>query len=100
MIFTLNTDNQTAEMLEGQRRYREMMASEYAAGVIDTEEKFNKVIAEKDVTIADQAAELANKNSQIANKDAQIANKDSTIAEQADIIKKLQAELDSMRSKN
>ncbi len=100
MIFTLNTDNQTAEMLEGQRRYREMMASEYAAGVIDTKEKFNKVIAEKDVTIADQAAELANKNSQIANKDAQIANKDSTIAEQADIIKKLQAELDSMRSKN
>ncbi len=65
LIFTLNTDNQTAEILEGQRRYREMLASEYAAGFIDAEEKLNKVIAEKDALIAKLQSEndaLRNKN--------------------------------------
>ncbi len=86
LIFTLNTDNQTAEILEGQRRYREMLASEYAAGVIDAEEKLNKVIS-------DQAAELA-------NKDATIANQNTALADQTALIAKLQTELDALKNKN
>ncbi|WP_026665127.1 hypothetical protein [Butyrivibrio sp. FC2001] len=33
MILELNTDNQAKEILEGQRRYREMLASQYAAAM-------------------------------------------------------------------
>lgn len=46
MIFELNTDNQAKELLEGQRRYKEMMASQYTAGYTDAEEKLNPVINE------------------------------------------------------
>ncbi len=76
MIFTLNTDNQTAEILEGQRRYREMLASEHAAGVIEAETRLNSIIAEKDAAIAD--------------KDAALADKDA-------IIEKLLSEIDSLK---
>ncbi|WP_029232358.1 Rpn family recombination-promoting nuclease/putative transposase [Butyrivibrio sp. VCB2006] len=58
MIFTLNTDNQTAEILEGQRRYREMLATAHADGVKETEERLGAVIAEKDETIKRLTAEL------------------------------------------
>jgi 1-deoxy-D-xylulose 5-phosphate reductoisomerase len=76
MIFTLNTDNQTAEILEGQRRYREMLASEHAAGVIEAETRLNSIIADKDAAIAD--------------KDAALADKDA-------IIEKLLSEIDSLK---
>ncbi|MBE5841406.1 MAG: hypothetical protein E7304_08375 [Butyrivibrio sp.] len=46
LIFELNTDNQAKELLEGQRRYKEMMASQYTAGYTDAEEKLNPVINE------------------------------------------------------
>ena len=51
MIFELNTDNQAKELLEGQRRYREIMASQYAAGRIDAQEEYEKKLEEKDKTI-------------------------------------------------
>ncbi len=76
MIFTVNSDDKTKEILEGQRRYREQMASQYTAGYTDAEEKLGAVIAEKDNIIAE--------------KDAIISDKDAIIA-------KLQAELDSVR---
>ena len=44
MIFELNYDNQVKELLEGQRRYREQMATEYAAGVIDTKKELQPII--------------------------------------------------------
>ena len=65
-------------MLEGQRRYREMMASQYTAGYTDAEEKFEEIIANKDATIAD--------------KDATIADKDA-------LIKKLEKELKALKNK-
>ncbi len=46
MIFELNYDNQAKELLEGQRRYREQMATEYAAGVRDAKKEMQPVIDE------------------------------------------------------
>ena len=59
LILELNTDNQTKELLEGQRRYREMMASQYTAGYTDAEDNYKSIIADKDATIADKDAEIA-----------------------------------------
>ncbi len=45
MIFELNYDNQAKEILEGQRRYREQMNSQYTAGYTDAEEKYEPELA-------------------------------------------------------
>ena len=58
LIFELNYDNQTKELLEGQRRYREQMNSQYTAGYTDAEEKYEPELAKKDATIAELQAEL------------------------------------------
>ncbi|WP_026655719.1 Rpn family recombination-promoting nuclease/putative transposase [Butyrivibrio sp. AE3003] len=44
LIFELNYDNQAKELLEGQRRYREQMNSQYTAGYTDAEEKYENEI--------------------------------------------------------
>ncbi len=44
MIFELNYDNQAKELLEGQRRYREQMATQYASGVIDAKKELQPII--------------------------------------------------------
>ncbi|WP_026527052.1 Rpn family recombination-promoting nuclease/putative transposase [Butyrivibrio sp. VCD2006] len=62
LILELNTDNQAKEILEGQRRYREMLASQYTAGYTDAEEKMASTIAEKDNAIAEKDAALAEKD--------------------------------------
>lgn len=90
MIFTVNSDDKTKEILEGQRRYREQMASQYTAGYTDAEEKLGAVIAEKDNVIAE-------KDNVIAEKDAILSDKDAIISDKDAIIAKLQAELDSVR---
>ena len=59
MIFTINSDDQTKEILEGQRRYREQMASQYTAGYTDAEEKLSAVISEKDALISKKDALIA-----------------------------------------
>ena len=59
MVLTLNTDNQAAEILEGQRRYREMLATARAEGVQETEEKYEKIIADKDAELAEKDATIA-----------------------------------------
>lgn len=46
MILELNYDNQAKELLEGQRRYREQMATEYATGVRDAKKEMQPVIDE------------------------------------------------------
>ena len=56
LIFTLNTDNQTREILEGQRRYREQMASQYTAGYTDAQDKYASKITEMESAIADKDA--------------------------------------------
>ena len=72
LIFELNYDNQAKELLEGQRRYREQMNSQYTAGYTDAEEKYEP---------------------ELAKKDAALAKKDATIAE-------LQAELEKYKNAN
>ena len=59
MVLTLNTDNQSAEILEGQRRYREMLATARAEGVQETEEKYEKIIADKDAALAEKDATIS-----------------------------------------
>ena len=66
MIFELNYDNQAKEILEGQRRYREQMNSQYTAGYTDAEEKCKAEIAEKERLIAKIDAEIAEKHSKIS----------------------------------
>jgi hypothetical protein len=58
LILELNTDNQTKEILEGQRRYREQMATQYAAGRLDTQKEYEAIIADKDKTISELLAEI------------------------------------------
>ncbi len=72
LIFELNYDNQAKEIMEGRRRYREQLATSYAAGKIDGEkageekaaQKFTPIIAEKDATIAELQARVQELESQ------------------------------------
>ena len=73
LIFTLNTDNQAKEILEGQRRYREQMASQYTAGFTDCEEKLNPIIKQKDEVIAEMEARNAEMEAQIARLTAELS---------------------------
>ena len=58
MIFELNYDNQAKELLEGQRRYREQMATEYAAGVRDAKKELQPVIED----LESENVDLKNEN--------------------------------------
>ena len=73
LIFTLNYDNQAKELLEGQRRYREMMATQYADGYADAEEKYKAELSDKDATIADKDATISEKDDTIASLQAELA---------------------------
>ena len=71
LIFTLNYDNQAKELLEGQRRYREVMATQYADGYADAEEKSQAALAEKDAIISDKDATIASLQAELAKYKAQ-----------------------------
>ena len=66
MILELNTDDQTKELLEGRRRYREQLATSYAAGEINTAKKLNPIIQEKDAVIAAKNTTIESQNAEIA----------------------------------
>ena len=68
LIFELNYDNQAKEILEGQRRYREQMNSQYAAGYTDAEEKYEPELARKDAHIN----ELRNEKTELRQRNAQL----------------------------
>ena len=59
LIFELNYDNQAKEILEGQRRYREQMNSQYTAGYTDAEEKNKAEKEQMQDEINKQAATIA-----------------------------------------
>ncbi|RKM55560.1 hypothetical protein D6853_08360 [Butyrivibrio sp. X503] len=61
MIFELNYDNQAKEILEGQRRYREQMNSQYTAGYTDAEEKYEPELAKNKAEIS----ELRDENTEL-----------------------------------
>ncbi len=52
-MLILNTTDQEIEILEGQRRYREQMATQYTAGYTDAEEKLNPVISGLNKQVSD-----------------------------------------------
>ena len=56
LIFALNTDNQAKELMEGRRRYREQLATSYAAGKIASSKEYIGIISEKDALIAEKDA--------------------------------------------
>ena len=86
MIFELDYSNQEKELLEGQRRYREQMNTQYVAGYTDAEEKCK--------------AELAKLKALIAEKEATIAEKEALIAERKAIIAEKKAELEKYKKSN
>ncbi len=88
LMLEINADNLAKEKLERQRRYREMMASQYTAGYTDAEEKYDVIIAEKDAALADKDAALADKDAALAVKDAALADRDATIADQNALLRK------------
>ena len=68
MIFELNYDNQAKEILEGQRRYREQMNSQYTAGYTDAEEKYEPELAKNKAEIS----ELRDENTELKRKIAEL----------------------------
>ena len=98
LILELNTDDQTKELLEGRRRYREQLATSYAAGEINATKKLNTVIEEKDAIIAEKEATIADNKATIADNKATIADKDATIAELQAHIKELEANNNESKS--
>lgn len=81
MILELNTDNQAKEILEGQRRYREQMASQYAAGCIDTEEKYRVKLEEKNKVIEEKDKRLEAKDEVIEEQGKELDAANQTIAD-------------------
>ncbi|RKM59727.1 hypothetical protein D6856_10970, partial [Butyrivibrio sp. XB500-5] len=75
LIFELNYDNQAKEILEGQRRYREQMNSQYTAGYTDAEEKYEPELAQKESKISelcDENTELRDENAELKRKIAEL----------------------------
>ena len=90
LIFELNYADQEKYILEGQRRYREQMNSQYTAGYTDAEEKCKAKIAKKDAEIAEKERLIAKIDAEIAEKERLIAEKEAEIAEKHSKISKLQ----------
>ncbi len=65
MIFELNYDNQEKELMEGRRRYREQLATAYAAGEIHTKRELQPIIDEQNAIIAELDATIANHQARI-----------------------------------
>ena len=98
LIFELNYDNQAKELLEGQRRYREQMNTQYVAGYTDAEEKYELERAKDKAALAEKDSKLAEKDSTIAEKDATIAEKDSKLAEKNTAIAEKDATIAELRA--
>jgi DNA repair exonuclease SbcCD ATPase subunit len=97
MVLTLNTDNQAAEILEGQRRYREMLATARAEGVQEAEEKYEKIIADKDAELAEKDVIIANNAEAMAEKDATIADVVAQKDAALNTVAQLQAEIERLK---
>lgn len=58
LIFEVNADTQAKELMEGRRRYREQLATSYAAGEIKAKKEYEAIIADKDSEISDLKARI------------------------------------------
>ena len=102
MIVKLSTDDQTTEILEGQRRFREQMAT--TRHLLENAEKrvmeLNVTIADKETAMAELNATIADKEATIADKEATIADKEATIADKDAIIAQLKEKLEQYENEN
>ena len=96
LIFELNYDNQTKEILEGQRRYREQMNSQYTAGYTDAEEKYESELAKKDA----ENSELQNENSELQNENSELQSENSELRNEKAAFLKLINQLDEPDADN
>ena len=85
MILELNTDDQAKELLEGRRRYREQLATSYAAGEINTAKKLNPIIEQKDAVIASQNTEIAT----LSDKNVSLTDKNTALSDENARLRKL-----------
>ncbi len=99
LIFELNYADQEKYILEGQRRYREQMNSQYTAGYTDAEEKCKAEIAKKDAEIAEKERLIAKIDAEIAEKERLIAEKEAEIAGKEKLIAEKKAEIAEKHSK-
>ena len=83
MIFTLNTEDQEREILEGQRRYREQLATAQAAGYIKAEGLYKPIIAD-----------LSQKNTDLSQKNSDLTQKNSDLLSELEKYKAKFGELD------
>ena len=72
LIYEVNADTQAKELMEGRRRYREQLATSYAAGEIKARKEPSAIIADKDATIAADKTTIANLMARIAEFEEQI----------------------------
>lgn len=92
LILELNTDDQTKELLEGRRRYREQLATSYAEGENSAREELKSIISEKDEQLKSQAAEikaLSDGNTTLANENATLTNENAAQANEIARLRKL-----------
>ena len=66
LMMQINADNEKKTVLEAQQKYREVVASQYAAGVEDAEEKLKPIIEEQKAVIAEKDATIAKLQEQLA----------------------------------
>jgi len=65
LMLEVNADTLAKEKLERQRRYREMLASQYTAGYTDAEEKYEEIIAKDKAAFADKDATITELENEI-----------------------------------
>jgi predicted transposase/invertase (TIGR01784 family) len=80
LILELNTDNQAKEILEGQRRYREQLATQYAVGRMDEREACKEEIEKLQDEVNTANATISDLNATITNKDVEITDLQALVA--------------------
>ena len=100
LILELNTDNQAKEILEGQRKYREQLATQYAVGRMDEREACKEEIEKLQDEVDKKDAELDTANATISDLNATITSKDGTIKEKDIEITDLQALVATLKAEN
>ena len=94
MILELNTDNKAKEILEGQRRYREMLASQYAAGYSDAEEKLSPTIS----NLRNENDDLKERNENLKERNENLKESNDNLIDENSQLKAEIAKLQSLLS--
>ena len=99
LILELNTDNQAKEILEGQRRYREQLATQYAVGRMDEREACKEEIEKLQDEVDTANATISDLNATITSKDGTIKEKDIEITDLQALVATLKAENEELKNK-